>query len=48
MQLTQKNLDDFKKIYKKNFNVDLIDKEALEKATSLLTLMKILLSNQTN
>ena len=38
--ITEKALKEFKLIYKKEFNVDLSDQDALEKATQLLNLMK--------
>lgn len=42
MQITDKELDKFKKLYKKHFNKDLTNQEALESATALLTLMKLI------
>ena len=38
--ISSKELEEFKKIYKKRFGTDLSDQDALEKATKLLTLVK--------
>jgi len=38
--ITPKALKKFKTIYKKEFNIDLSDQDASEKATKLLNLMK--------
>lgn len=38
--ISEKALKEFKEIYKKEFNIDLSDQDALEKATKLLNLMK--------
>jgi hypothetical protein len=45
MTLNTKDLDNFKAIYESKFNIKLTEKQALEYATSLVNLMKILLSN---
>lgn len=39
--ISQEALEEFKAIYKKQFGIDLSDQDALEKATKLLTLMKL-------
>lgn len=39
--ITNKAMQEFKAIYKSHFNHELSDVEALEKATSLLNLMKL-------
>jgi hypothetical protein len=38
--ISEKALKEFKKIYKKEFDIDLSDQDALEKATKLLNLMR--------
>ena len=38
--ISEEALKEFKVIYKKEFGIDLSDKDALESATKLLTLMK--------
>ena len=40
MQLTDKDLENFQALYKKQFNKDISRAEALAKGTQLLTLMK--------
>jgi hypothetical protein len=40
MIISEEALREFKAIYKKEFNEDISDKDALEKATKLLNLMK--------
>lgn len=40
MIISEEALREFKTIYKKEFNEDISDKDALEKATKLLNLMK--------
>ena len=42
MQLTDKNIEDFQKIYKQKFNVDLDKQTAFNKASQLLNMMKVL------
>ena len=39
--ISKKELKEFKKIYKKSFGEDLSDQDALEKATKLLNLARI-------
>lgn len=39
--ISKKQLEDFKIIYKKEFNIDLSDEVALDKATEFLELMKV-------
>ena len=41
MQFTKKQLDEFKRIYKKEYRVDINDSQALEMATKLINLIKI-------
>ncbi len=48
MQLTQENLDEFKRIYKEKFWKEISDKEALEQGIVLLNFMKLLLKNDNN
>lgn len=38
--ISEKALKEFKEVHKKEFNIDLSDQDALEKATKLLNLMK--------
>jgi hypothetical protein len=38
--ISEKALKEFKEIYKKEFDIELSDKDALEKATKLLNLMR--------
>ena len=38
--ISKESLEEYKTLYKKHFNKDLTDQEALESATKLLTLMK--------
>jgi len=45
MQLNTKDLEKFKAIYKSKFDIELTNKQALEYWTSLVNLMKLLLSN---
>lgn len=40
--ISEKALKEYKAIYKKEYGVDLPDEEALEQATKLLNLMKII------
>ena len=40
--ISEKALKEFKTIYKKRFNIDLSDKDALESATKLLRLVEII------
>ena len=40
MQLTDKNIEDFRELYRKHFNKDISRAEALKKGTQLLVLMK--------
>jgi hypothetical protein len=40
--ISEKALKKFKTIYKKRFNIDLSDKNALESATKLLRLVEII------
>lgn len=40
--LSKEAVEEFKAIYKKQFKKDLTDQEALEKATSLINLMRII------
>lgn len=40
MRLTEEDLKEFKRIYKKEFGEDISDKDALEKATRLIRLVK--------
>lgn len=42
MKFTKKQLDKFKRIYKKEFGKDISDTEALDSATKLITLMKLI------
>jgi hypothetical protein len=41
MQFTKEQLDKFKRIYKEEYNEDISDSQALEMATNLITLLKI-------
>lgn len=45
MQLTQEQLDDYKRIYKEKYWKDMSDKEALEHWIALVNLMKLLLKD---
>lgn len=45
MTLKTKDLENFKVIYKSKFDIDLTDKQALEYWISLVSFIKILLSN---
>ena len=38
--ISKESLEEFKRIYKKKFNKDLSDPEALDKATSVLNLVR--------
>jgi hypothetical protein len=40
MQLTDKDIENFRELYKKRFNKEISRQEALEQGTKLLTLMK--------
>ncbi len=40
MQLTDKNIEDFRELYREHFNKEISRQEALEKGIKLLTLMK--------
>ena len=42
MQISNNNLEEFREIYKKNFGKEISKAEALDSATKLLTLMKII------
>jgi len=42
MQLTKKQLDEFKHIYKEECGINLSDSEALDKATNLVHLFEII------
>ena len=42
MGLSKEAIDEFKAIYKKEFGKDLSDKEALEMATNLINLFKVI------
>lgn len=46
-KINSEQLDEFKKIYKQKFNIDLSDQKALEYALSLVNLMRVLISNKT-
>lgn len=48
MKLTPQDLENFKAIYSDKFWVELSDTEALEYATALLNLTKILIHNKNN
>ena len=39
--ISEKRLEEFKRLYKKHFNKDISDQEALESATKLLRLVEI-------
>jgi hypothetical protein len=42
VQISKERLDEFKRIYKKQFKNDISDSEALEKATKLIRLIEII------
>lgn len=42
MQIPQEHLNKFKKLYKKKFDIELSDSEALSKATDLIRLIEII------
>lgn len=42
MKISEKSLKEYKAIYKKEYGIDLPNEEALEQATKLLNLMKII------
>jgi len=42
--ISEKALKEYKKIYKKEYGVDLPDKEALEQATKLLNITKLFIN----
>lgn len=48
MKIWTKDIDKFKAIFKDKFSKDLSDTEALEYATALLNLTKILIHNKNN
>jgi len=41
MQIPEEHLNKFKKLYKKQFGIELSDSEALDKATKLIRLVEI-------
>ena len=41
--ISQKHLDKYKEIYKKQYGTDISDSEALEQATNLVSLFEVLL-----
>lgn len=43
MQLKPEQVQSFKELYRKHFNIELTEQEALEKALKLVNLMKIVL-----
>lgn len=45
MQLSQENLDEFKRLYKKHFNKDIDNATALDKGLRLIRLMEVVLKN---
>jgi hypothetical protein len=45
MQISQENLDEYKRIYKEKYWNEISDKEALEQGIALLNFMKIVLKN---
>lgn len=42
MMISKENLEKFKKIYRKRFNKEISDQDALESATKLVRLMEII------
>jgi hypothetical protein len=42
MKFTKEQLDEFKQIYKKEFGKEISDEEALEMATDLINLFKVI------
>ncbi len=42
MRLTDKEIEDFQRIYKKEFGVKISKKDALEQGTKLLNLVKVI------
>ncbi|NQV13382.1 MAG: hypothetical protein HQ530_03705 [Parcubacteria group bacterium] len=42
MKISEEQLEEFKKLYKKHFDKEISDKEALEQATKLVQLIKII------
>lgn len=45
MQLSKEHLDEFKEIYRKEFNKDISDKDAFVQAQNLITLIKMVMKN---
>jgi hypothetical protein len=43
MTLTQKELDEFKRLYKEEYGVDLTDAQAFDKGSRLVRLLKVVL-----
>ena len=43
MQLSQENLDEFKRLYKKHFNKDIDNQTALDKGIRLIRYMEVVL-----
>ncbi len=46
MQLSEKNISDFQKLYKKYFGKDISKKEALEKGLSVLKIVRRVIRNE--
>ena len=46
MYISQEQLDEFKKIFRKEFGIEISDKEAHMKAANLITLMKVILKHK--
>ncbi len=46
MQLSEKNISDFQKLYKKHFGKDISKKEALEKGLSVLKIVRRVIRNE--
>ncbi len=46
MQLSEKHISDFQKLYKKHFGEDISKKEALEKGLSVLKIVRRVIRNE--
>lgn len=46
MHISQEQLDEFKKIFRQEFGIEISDKEAEVKAANLITLMKVILKHK--
>ncbi len=46
MQLSEKHISDFQKLYKKRFGKDISKKEALEKGLSVLKIVRRVIRNE--